>query len=817
MASRRPSAGVPLLQRIDLPTYPGGLAGTLPPEPSSFVGRAAELSRLARVQGSTRLLTLVGPAGVGKTRLGLRLAALVGKTYRDGVWFVDLASVCDPIMLTHAVAQVVGVRGQPGQSSLETLVQRLRSRHGLLIFDNCEHLLNPCAQLVVTLLGACPQMHFLAISREPLETVGDTIWRVPPLSLPMGRTVDRAQVAASDAAQLFVLRVRAHDERFAVTGANSAQIGALCRQLDGLPLALELVAARVRNIANPTVPTPLPLVRPSSALPRRTGPPRKHTLRRTLEWSHRHLSEGERMLFRRLSVFAGSWDLPAAKRICSDDRLSVVEVGPALDQLIAGSLVVVESHDKPVRYRFLDTIRDYALEQLRAAAESDPFFHRQLAYLASIAEQHPPEELNADHAAMLERELDNLRSAMAWALDEGESESVLRLATAASSLWYLRGYYAEGCGWLERGLALPVGSDTAARARAVAWLGHLLLLRGDYSAAERSITDALARQRTLGDSVGCALSVGMLGQLALMRGDLVRARGLCSEAAERLSELAHPSNVASRLQSAVIAVELGEVEQARAIIARCDAQGLDLSPPIAAWLVFLKARIAEASGDATLARALLIDTLQRSRALPEQQAVMSALVEFGHVEVDGQAIASALASFAEAVELAYSAGDRILLVRALEGLARCLVTDRPAAAIRLAGAAAGLRSRMGATPWPSDCRRLAAWLPEAVHGFRSHQRRSTWAAGRADSLDDVLALARSLTAGTARAGPPDQLTEREREVVALLARALTNQQIAAELAISPATARTHVEHVLTKLGLHTRAQVAVWANQPRRA
>jgi predicted ATPase/DNA-binding CsgD family transcriptional regulator len=765
------------------------------------------------VQGSTRLLTLVGPAGVGKTRLGLRLAALVSETYRDGVWFVDLASVCDPIMLTHAVAQVVGVRGEPGQSSLETLVQRLRSRHALLIFDNCERLLNACAQLVVTLLGACPQMHFLAISREPLETAGDTIWRVPPLSLPVARSADRAQVAASDAAQLFLVRVRAHNERFQVTGANSAEIGALCRQLDGLPLALELVAARVRNMANPNVTTPLPLGRPAGATHGRAGPRRKRTLRRTLDWSHRHLSEPERVLFRRLGVFAGSWDLPAAELVCSDDRLSVVEVARGLDQLVAGSLVVVDSHHEPMRYRFLDTIRDYALEQLQASAESDAFFQRQLGYLVSIAEQHRPEELNANHAALLERELDNLRSAMARALEEGESEPVLRLATAASSLWYLRGYYAEGCGWLERGLALAVHRHTATRARAIAWLGQLLQLRGEYSAAERSITDALARQRTLGDAVGCALSVGMLGQLALMRGDLVRARGLCSEAAERFSELAHPSSVASRMQSAVIAVELGELEHAHAIIARCDAQGLDLSPPIAAWLVFLKARVAEASGDSTLARALLVDTLQRSRALPEQQAIMSALVELGHVEVDRQATASALASFVEAVELAYGAGDRILLVRALEGLARCSVADRPAAATRLAGAAAGLRLRMGATPWPSDCRRQAAWLPEVVRGFRSRHRRSMWAAGRADSLDDVVALARSLTAGNASMSRADQLTEREREVVALLARALTNQQIAAELTISPATARTHVEHVLTKLGLHTRAQVAVWANQ----
>ncbi len=224
------------------------------------------------MQGSTRLLTLVGPAGVGKTRLGLRLAAEVSEAYRDGVWFVNLTSVTDPSMLAHTVAQVMGARGEPGQSPLEALVQRLRGRHLLLVFDNCEHLLSACARFVGSLLGACPQVHVVAISREPLDTVGDTIWRVPPLSLP----TDRTEVAASEAVQLFAVRARAKDERFSVTGANSAEIGAICRQVDGLPLALELVAARVGNTTNPKS-VPLPFRWPSSATRGRTGPPRKRT------------------------------------------------------------------------------------------------------------------------------------------------------------------------------------------------------------------------------------------------------------------------------------------------------------------------------------------------------------------------------------------------------------------------------------------------------------------------------------------------------------------------------------------------------------
>jgi predicted ATPase/DNA-binding CsgD family transcriptional regulator len=781
------------------------------------VGREIELARLRGVQRSSRLLTLVGPAGVGKTRLGLRLASLIGKAYQDGVRFVDLASVRDPIMLTHAVAHVVDACDQPGQSLLEALVQRLRGWDVLLILDSCEHLRDVCADLVVTLLGACPRLHCLAISREPLETVGDTIWRVPPLSLPTMTATNEAEVAASDAVQLFVSRAQARDARFLESGYNSAVIGSICRQLDGLPLALELVAARIGSTADPRARMALPFRRTSGATRNRVGRPRKPTLRGILDWSHGQLTETERVLLRRLGVFAGGWNLAAAEHICSDDRLSIGAVAQALDQLVGGSLVVVESRDETTRYRLLDTIRDYALQQLHAAAESATFFRRQLAYLVSISEQHAPEELNANHALLMERELDNLRATMVWALEHGEAESALRLATAASSLWYLRGYYAEGCFWLDRLLAPGGASNTVVSARATAWLGQLLQLRGEYLAAERSITDALARQRTLGDPVGCALSVAMLGQLALMRGDLVRARGLCSDAAERLSELAHPSDVASRLQSAVIAVELGELERAREVLDRCDAQGLELSLPVAAWHLFLKARIAQASGELIVARALLLESLQCSRAVREQQAIISALVELGHLEMEGQEIAGARASFAEAVELANGSGDRILLARALEGLARCSATDRPAVAFRLASAAAGLRSRMGATPWPSDRRRMAGWLPEVARGFRSRQRRSTWEAGRADSMYEVLDLVRGLTAPNAPVSRSAQLTVREREVVELLARALTNQQISAELAISPATARTHVEHVLTKLGLHTRAQVAVWASQHRRA
>jgi predicted ATPase/DNA-binding CsgD family transcriptional regulator len=788
--------------------------GTLPRAQRGFVGRRTELATLAKVLAGTRLLTMVGPAGVGKTCLAIRLASIVRARYPQGIWFVQLASVTDPLLLTHTVAGVFRVREQPGQSSAQRLASRLRG-HMLLILDNCEHLVDSCAELAATLLHTCPDLHILATSREPLETEGDTIWRVAPLSVPASSAVDAAELGASEAVQLFVARARERSPRFALTDSNSAAIGEICRQVDGLPLALELAAGQIGSMTEGDIATRLRLGLALQVTGQTGTPPRQRTLHATLQWSHHLLSEPEQVLFRRLAVFVQGWNLPAAEAVCADDGLSSSGVVTELDRLVARSLVMRVDHHDGVRYRFLNIVRTYALEQLLAADERDAIRNRHLKYMLSVAERVAPEELNAAHARLLGDDQENLRAAIAWALTANDVESGMRLATAACSLWYFRSQYSEGCDWLERTLSRPTADNSIARARAGAWLGQLLQIRGEFASAQRWIADALEQHQVLQDRRGCALSIGMLGHLALMRGELERARTLFAEAAKQLHELGHPIEVASLVQSAIVAIELNALQRARSLIDQCEAQGRELNAPLAGWLLFLKGRLAAACDDTLLAESLLTEALQLSYALPEQQAIIVTLLELGHVQLVRHASARASWTFAEAIELASASGERLPLVRALEGLAGSVAADHPSAGIRLAGAAAGLRSAMGASAWPSDRRRVDAWLPAARRALTSSLYRAAWESGRAAGVDAAVAFARTLAVeplDTPRL-QEDRLTRREREVVVLLGSAFSNQKIAAELSISPATARTHVDHVLAKLGLHTRAQVAVWASK----
>jgi predicted ATPase/DNA-binding CsgD family transcriptional regulator len=787
------------------------LTGALPPEPSSFVGRTAELAELSSVQVGARLLTIVGPGGVGKTRLGMRLAAKVGSAYPGGVWFVDLASVPDPTMLADVVCRVLGVSGEPGQSSLQALIERLRNVRLLLVMDSCERSPDACADFAVALLAGCPLLQLLAISREPLETEGDAIWRVPPLDLPPV-TAGPAEVAASDAVQLFVARARAHTSRFSVSGANYAEIARMCRSVGGMPLALEVIAAHVGGSADLARLTRVRTSDRRHTGVRRRGP-QQQIVRETLDWAHGQMTASQRLLFRRLGVFEGTWDLAATQAVCCDHRLSPDTAATQLERLVAAALVTAEPQPYGPRYRLLDPVRSFAVEQLHAADEVDATYRRLLIYMVSLAERVPPEALNQDHAALLERDLENLRTSLFWAVTRAEADFALRLATAACSLWYFRGYFTEGCDWLERALALPGDLNTLARASAAGWLGQLLQFRGEYASAEMWIKYALDRQQVLGDPLGSALSVGMLGQLLLMRGDLGRARSLCAEASERLSKLGHPANIATRLQSAIIAIELSELAFAREVVGQCQAQDLDSQPPLAAWLRLVEARLAEAAGDQALAFKLLSEALEMSRAVSQQQAIVTSLVELGHVQLERNSNAQAMESFAEAIELAHQSGERIQLARALEGLARGYAAHQPAAAVRLAGAADRLRIAMGAIAWPSDKRRLEAWLPATRRKLKPQPYRAAWQAGHAIDTDQAVALARRLRTDAGPRLRAEGLTARERQVVELLARAHTTRQIAAELAISPATARTHVDHVLAKLGLHTRAQVVLWARQ----
>jgi DNA-binding CsgD family transcriptional regulator len=603
---------------------------------------------------------------------------------------------------------------------------------------------------------------------------------------------------------LLLVRARQHGNRFTVTRANFARVAELCRELGGLPLALELAAARLSTRAIPLFATDL------------GGQPldRERIISGALDWSHDQLTHSQQILFRRLSVFAGSWGVAAASSIAGGEGLPPRAIPSTLEGLIKAALVVQDPAQVGTRYRLLDVVRDYALDKLRASGEEDSQRCHFAVHMLELAEQVPPEALSSAHALLLEAEIDNLRAALAWTIRAGDAERAMRLATAGCSLWYFRGHYAEGCEWLERALRLRSPTTLRARARATAWLGLLLQFQGQYGSAERWLTHAVELHEASDDARGAAVASAMLAQLSLMRGDVARGLTLCSKAAERLEELGMPAHVASQIQVGVAAIELGDFERAATVVRRCKARDLDAHGALGAWLRFLEGRLATASGELELAQTYLVQALDVSRELHEQTAVITALVELGNVELERNATPAARHAFAEAIELARRSGERIQLARALEGIGCALSADRPSLAVRLVSAASRLRSLMNARPWPRDRRRVAEWLPKMKRTLLSDDYRSAWDEGRSTDTEQAASLVRALSAGSnPRETSTPSFTPRERQILALLARALTNEQIALQLAIRPATARTHVERVMLKLGLHRRAELVLWAIQ----
>jgi predicted ATPase/DNA-binding CsgD family transcriptional regulator len=404
--------------------------GNLPSELSSFVGRTGELQRLARAASGVRLLTLVGPGGVGKSRLALRLARRLSSNHPDGIWLVDLASVTHPDHLPQAVGDVLGLRQLSPRPWVTALGSKLRDRTLLLILDNCEHLLAGSADLASTLLEAYPRVHVLATSRRPLGVSGEYSWSVPPLSLPRSATAEREEVESSEAVRLFVARARIRAPQFTLTERNLRLVADICRHLDGLPLALELAAAHVEGMDLADIASRVTTGLALRIRGPRTAHPRQQTLHASLDWSCALLTEPERVLFRRLAVFAACWTLEGARFVVSDAALPSTSVGALLERLVSSSLVMMSTGSGAVRFGMLETVRHYAREQLVEAHEADRLRTRHAEYLVQLAELYEPELMTAEHAALLKVEQHEIRAALNWALESREAELGVRLVEA---------------------------------------------------------------------------------------------------------------------------------------------------------------------------------------------------------------------------------------------------------------------------------------------------------------------------------------------------------------------------------------------------
>jgi predicted ATPase/DNA-binding CsgD family transcriptional regulator len=770
----------------------------LPVPITSFVGRESEREEITRLLGTNRLLTLFGAGGVGKTRLAVQVAQGVRGRFADGVRLVDLAPLTDRAFVPHAVAAALDIREQDGEPLTETLIAALRPRELLLLLDNCDYVADSCAELVDALLRSCPRLRVLATSREALDSSGEAIWPVPSLTLPKpGQSPSVEEAAQFESVRLFAERARLALPPFALDDHNIEAVVEICRQLDGIPLAIELAAARLRVLTVEEVSVRLQDRFRLLTSGGRTAAPRHQTLRALVDWSHDLLSDPERALFRRLAVFAGGWTLAAAESMCAglDEGADNFAL---LTQLVEKSLVLADRGASETRYRMFETIRQYGAEKLREADEEVEVRSQHLKWMLTLAREaevgfRGPQQLS--WFQRVETELDNVRSALTWSSTApGMLVDGLQLAGTLWQFWWLRGHAPEGQRWLSALLARASTEPSAegasrallaARGRAMTAVGFLAHKQRHIALARSVLLEARAIWHELGDKRLLALTLRELGHTALEEDDLEAARHILDEG------LALAEQVGSRQQRHDMLFPLGllhrrsgEWDQAQALFEECVALGRE-------------------EGDL------------RRVALP--------LLYLGSLLLDRGLLAAARSTLLESMTTHHQAGIRAGLAPALELLACLEATEgRPERALCLAGAAAAIAGSLGATE--------AAYLhaqDQAEKQLDVARRRlgveaaaAKWSEGGAMTVEE--ALAHALEGTVVDAKPVSRipsaacpLTGREEEVAELVARGMTNRQIGAALVISEWTAKRHVENILHRLGLESRAQIAAWTSERR--
>ena len=785
----------------------------LPLELSSFVGREQEGAEVKRLllEEKNRLLTLTGSGGCGKTRLALAVAVEVVENFEEGgVWWVELANLSDPNLVAPAVAAALGVREASGRSLTEMLVEHLNKKPNkkktLLVLDNCEHLIDACATLSDTLLRACPTLQILATSREALRVAGERAWLVPSLSLPdTDLPLPLQELRRYEAVDLFVERATQVTSRFEVTEENASAVARLCRRLDGVPLALELAAARTKVLCVGQI-----LARLEDSLKLltmgsdRTAPTRQRTLRGTLDWSYQLLSEQERKLFGRLSTFAGGWTLEAAEAVGAGDGIEEGEVLELLSRLVDKSLVVFEAGpEHEARYGMLEPVRQYGRERLEERGETEQEVReRHARYYLTLAEGAEAELRNQEAwLERLEKEHGNFRAALSWALDEQDTQHPeeeeraqlgLRLAAALSQGRFWAPYGpSEGHRWLERGLARSGAAPTSLRAKALNQAGWLAIYLGHYQQAVALLEEGLALFKEMGDTPGAVVSLAHLGHMALHGGDRERASMLGREAEALRQELA-------------------------------DRQ-------VIAFLLIFLSMVALVEGDRDRSVELSEESLALHRELGDLRGTAMCLTILGITALERGDAERAAVLYEEDMHILRGLRDKTGTSYGLRGLAGVATLQRePIRAARLWGADEALREAIGLPLSYLD--RSHPDHEGLLAAARSQLDEVAWEAAQAEgramtpeqAVEYALKVeeeqeepeeeqappgAPSTSATTTIAPPPSYpggLSAREAEVLKLVAKGLTDAQVAEKLFISPRTVSGHLTSVYDKLGVNSR-------------
>ena len=754
---------------------PGAGRISLPKPLTSFIGREHELAQAKRLLQDSYLVTLTGPGGSGKTRLCIALATAVAGDYPDGVYFVPLAPVRDPGLVPSTIAQSIGLQDARDRPLMEHLVSQLRDRRLLIVLDNFEHLLDG-APVVTRLLEETGAVRILVSSRSSLRVSGEQECPVPPLAVPEeDARPAAASLAACASVRLFAERAAAAVPGFTLDDENAAAVAAIARRLDGLPLAIELAAARVKLLPPQAI---LPRLDHSLGLltgGRRDLPDRQQALRATIAWSYALLTEGARRLLATCSVFAGGASLEVIETVCD----AAVDIGlPVLDgvaELVDQNLLRQVPRPGLVRYAMLETIREYAAERLEAMPEAERARSAHAAAFLALVETGGRPHAGLARKEWLERvdaEHNNIRAALGW-YRERDPRAALRLAASMSAFWSLRGHHTEGRQRLGELLSL-VPEPGAARGSALNGAGWLAIDQGDYADAAAMLGESIELSHALGDTVGEAIATVYLGRCQMSRRDIAGGAPHVERAVELVSQAGDgPATAFVTFYSGLVALLTGQLEAARGLFDRCAAMAaaLDLEP--------LSAR---------------------------------ARLMFGFPLLDLGELAAARAALAESFPVCMDVGDRWVVQIGLAGFAGLAAkTGRPRLALRLAGAGDAYRDANEFSMPEPIAEIVGRWLaPARAKAGRAAER--LVADGRRLSPEQAVDL---VLAGEPDDAPPpgtrQALTRREAEVAALAARGLTNRDIAAQLFLSVRTVEVHVDHILTKLGFHTRTQLAAWA------
>lgn len=719
------------------------------PEPlSSFIGRAKETQAIRTLMSRSRLVTLTGAGGCGKTRLALRVAQDVQDRFVDGTWFCELASLANPANVVPLVASILGVRERSGESLVDTIAANLSTRTALLVLDNAEHVLPACASLVEALLRRSPGLTILVTSRERLAVLGEATYRVPSLSVPSERETSVEAVAANDAIALFVARARLARPHFAITEQNAATAASICRRLDGIPLAIELAAARIRSMSVEEIGRRLDRRFSLLANGARSALPRQRTLRSLIDWSFDLLADAERSLLSGVSVFAGGWTLDAAEWVCEDVGLPPDDVLEVLTGLIDKNLIFADEQDGITRYGVLETIREYARDVLKGTARESELRARHFAYfvqLSDLAEEgYRVDNDLATWLARLVPERDNVELALSWSVtDVSSAEAGLRLASTFSRFWETQGFVTQGRDWFRKLLPnLPQARPGAVSALALGRAAELARRQGDYVEAEALADRSLDMRRQLGDPRGIVSALRGRAAIAFNRGDFVTAQAICRENVETLRRLGDLPSLARELCNLGISSQsVGDFVEARSCYEECMAIRTTVVGFVDWYPMLNRGVLAYEMGEYVEARSWLSKAMVEARRVGNQGGVSLTANNLGMVALAEGDRFEARTLSRQALRIQWELKDLWAMCWSLEGVANTFADEDPPRAARIWGKAAHLRMELKSalprgflTAHEQRVAALRARTGDAVFG-------AAWRTGEESSLEDIVHVA----------------------------------------------------------------------------